>query len=281
MRGRFWTGLLLLLCGLPVLAAGPGAVRKQVESSMLVTGSIEVDANGKVGGFGIDHRQSLPAGILELIQKSVPAWQFEPVLVNGAPVDVKTTMGLRIVARKLDEDSYNVDIRSASFGTYAPGESVSSKKMSPPSYPRSAVESGVGGTVYLLLRVGKGGAVEDVIAEQVNLRIIANEIGMTRWRQLLEQSAVASARKWMFIPPQSGEEAKAEFWSVRVPVDYRFRDERDTKQGHWEAYVPGPRQVAPWLRKDELANLVPDALAAGGVYQVGHGLRLLTPLGAG
>jgi len=281
MRARLLTGLSLLLCGFAVLATGPGAVRKQVESSMLVTGSIDVDVAGNVSGFGIDHRESLPAGIVEMIQKSLPAWRFEPVLVNGAPANVKTHMGLRIVARKLDENSYSVDIRSASFGEDKPGETVTAKKMSPPSYPMAAAQSGIRGTVYLLLRVGSDGVVEDVVAEQVNLKIIASERDMAQWRQLLERSALYAARKWTFNPPRSGDQANADSWSVRVPVDYRLNNEKATKQGQWEAYVPGPRQLAPWLRKDELATSGADALVDGGVYQVGRGLRLLTPLGAG
>jgi TonB family protein len=281
MRARLWTGLSLLLCSFVVLAAGPGAVRKQVESSMLVTGSIEVDAGGKVTGFGLDQQESLPPGIVELIRKSVPAWTFEPLLLDGAPVNVKTNMGLRIVARKIDEQRYDVDIRSASFGKHEPGESVSSKKLRAPAYPTAAAQSGTNGTVYLLLRVGKDGVVKDVVAEQVNLRVVASEADMTRWRQVLERSAMSAARKWTFNPPQSGEEAGADFWSVRVPVDYRLDHDKGPRQGQWEAYVPGPRQIAPWLRRDELAASGADALVAGGVYQVGRGLRLLTPLGAG
>lgn len=275
------TGLSLLLFSFLALAAGPAAVRKQVESSLLVTGSIEVDAQGKVTAFDIDQQESLPPVIVDLIRKSVPAWTFEPLLVNGAPVNVKTNMGLRIVARKINEQRYDVDIRSASFGKDEPGERVSSKKMRPPAYPTAAVQSGANGTVYLLLRIGRDGVVTDVIAEQVNLRVVASESEMTRWRQVLERSALTAARKWTFNPPQSGEYVSADFWSLRVPVDYRLDQDKGPGRGQWEAYVPGPRQIAPWLRKDELATSGADALVAGGVYQVGRGLRLLTPLGAG
>lgn len=288
MRARIWTGLSLLLCSALALAAGPGAVRKQVESSMLVTGTVEVDTAGDVRGFAIDHRDALPAAIVELVGKSVPAWKFEPVLVDGVPANVKTSMGLRIVARQLDEQRYNVDIRSASFGEHqrdgadaSATDTLTSRSMRPPSYPTAAAQSGVTGTAYLLLRIGKQGTVEEVVAEQVNLRVIASEADMNRWRQLLERSALGAARKWTFNPPRSGDDADAAFWSARVPVDFRLHNQPETKQGQWEAYVPGPRQIAPWLRKDELATSGADALAAGGLYQVGRGLRLLTPLDAG
>ncbi|MCA1714976.1 MAG: energy transducer TonB, partial [Gammaproteobacteria bacterium] len=196
MRKPWWGGISLLLCTLAAFAAGgPGAVRKQVESSMLVTGTVYVEPDGSVSRFAIDQRQQLPSGVVGLIEKSVPGWKFEPVLVNGAAVKAKANMSLRIVAKKLDAERYQVAIGSASFGEDRTDEGVTSEKMTPPRYPSSAVHAGVSGTVYLVLRIGKDGQVEDAIAEQVNLKVIASERAMAQWREVFERSALAGAKK--------------------------------------------------------------------------------------
>ena len=50
MSGRIWIGLALALLATAALAAGPGAVRKQAEASMLVTGQVRIEPDGSVSG---------------------------------------------------------------------------------------------------------------------------------------------------------------------------------------------------------------------------------------
>lgn len=103
------------------------------------------------------------------------------------------------------------------------------------------------GTVYLLIKVGRDGKVEDVMAEQVDLRTAVTPMQMEQMRKWLTQPAVTAARGWEFIPPARGEDAGRPFWSVRVSVDYWF--DPDAGKGHesrWEACIPGPRQRPPW-----------------------------------
>jgi hypothetical protein len=104
---------LLASAGAAAFGGGPAAVRKQVEASMLVTGKIDVDSNGTVSGFSLDRQEKLPPGVVELLGKSVPTWKFEPVLMEGKPTNVRTTMNIRLVARKLDDTNYGIEIRSA------------------------------------------------------------------------------------------------------------------------------------------------------------------------
>jgi hypothetical protein len=76
-------------------------------------------------------------------------------------------MGLRIVARKVDEQQYDVDIRSASFGKHEAGETVSSKMMrARPTDCRCAIRHQRHG---LPAAAHRQDAVTDVVAEQVNL----------------------------------------------------------------------------------------------------------------
>jgi TonB family protein len=276
--GKWIAGLLAALLALPAFASGPGAVRKQVESSMVVTGSIDIEADGSVGGYRIDRAEEIPGGVQDMIARFAPGWRFDPVLVDGRPVKARAQMNLRLVARKIDKDSYQVSLRSATFGQDAPGESVGSLKLGPPRYPREAIRAGATGTVYLAVKVGRDGHVIDAVAEQVNLTFISSENAMTRWRGVFAKSALAAAKGWTFQPPTAGDSAGDPWWVVRVPVTYSLERTTDS-YGRWQAYVPGPRQSLPW-RGDALAG-GNDALPADGVFQAGRELRLRTPLGEG
>lgn len=278
MGTKYWIGIAFAACAGLALAGGPGAVRKQTEASMLITGMIDIERDGHVGKYEVDQAEKLPPAATGLIAKAVPAWKFQPVVVDGKPVRARTRMSVRIVAKSVGEDRYEVRVASASFGEGGePGEFVSSKDLKPPRYPEVAALNGVRGTVYVVVRIGRDGRVEDAIAEQVNLKVVDSEVGMTRWRNSLAKSAVLGARKWTFNPPTKGEEAGKPFWLARVPVDFFLNDEKPVQYGQWEAYIPGPRQDTPWLGAMD-ASLGADAVAAGGMHPIGSGPTLLTPL---
>jgi hypothetical protein len=284
MKGRYWIGACLMACAfVAVAASGNAAVRKQVEASMLLTGTIDIGVDGSVTGHALDHADKLEAGVIGLVDRTLPAWRFEPVVEDGKAHKATAKMSLLIVANKLDADHFTVRIRSANFAEDRPltEAGIGRKEMAPPKYPAEAYRSGVTGTVYLLVRVDRQGRVADVAAEQVNLRIIDSERQMRHWRDVLAEPALKAARNWQFNPPTARQKMDGGFWSVRVPVSYALVDEA-AKYGKWEPYVPGPRQDVPWLNSaSEGPASSPDALVAGGVYEVGQGLRLLTPLGDG
>ncbi|GAB3102108.1 energy transducer TonB [Lysobacter terrae] len=271
-----------LLVSTVAWAGGPGAVRKQIESTMLVTGKIQLDTRGKVTTYSLDHEEKLPRGIVAFLAKAVPAWEFKPVVIDGRAVNAIASMNIRLVANRADDGNYLVKVRGASFGDedVKPEEDVRSISMAPPNYPDSAARAGVAGSVYLLVKVGREGKVVDVVTEQVNLRWIASENEMTRWRKILADTSMRQARKWSFTPPSKGEAADDPFWVVRVPVVYSFEDPKTIagRYGTWESYVPGPRQRDPWSDEDEGVAFSPDTLPAGGSYRAGSGLKLLTDL---
>ena len=278
---RWWLAALLALFSSAALAAGPGAVRKQIEASMQVTGTIEVTEDGRVRTYAIDKGNELPNGVLDFVQKNVDEWKFEPVMVDGKPVAIRNKMALLVVAKKLDGDKYFIRLQAASFDPYQveEGREIASKNMTPPNFPMAAARSGVAGTVYLVLKIGADGKVQDAVAEQVNLRVVDTENQMQRFRKMLSDASLQAAMKWQFSPPVTGERAADPYWSVRVPVDFLFQGQSTAKYGEWQAYVPGPRQRYPWADNED-PGYSPEALAAGGVHMVGKGgLRLLTPLG--
>lgn len=289
---RLGTGLLLAILACAFVApadasGGRAEVAKTIENSMLVTGSVDIAIDGTVATHRLDQPEKLPQVVRDLIAKAMPLLRFEPVEVNGEPVTARTKMGLRVVATKLDDGNYRLRLANASFGEAGgvEGETVTSVELEPPRYPAAAYMSNVSGTVYLVLKIGRDGRVEDAVAEQTNLTVLGNERQMRKSRNMLEAASIAAARKWRFNVPLRGEEAGQAFWLVRVPVDFDLRVTESSPPpsipyGTWEAYIPGPKNRVPWITEEENRRN-PDALADGGVYVVGTGPRLLTPLGEG
>lgn len=260
-------------------ASNSTAVRRQAEVTLLATGTIDVAPDGRVAGYSLDEADKLPPVVRTLMDKAKGTWTFEPVLVDGKPTLARTKMSLRFVAKESDDGAYSVRISAADFRVAQPAEELPAPlSMKPPIYPMEAARNGVRGTVYVVARFGRDGRVQESFAEQVNLRVVDSERGMNKWRTLLSSAALLAAKQWAIRPPERGEEADDDHWTVRVPVDFVLNGEKGPAYGQWQAYIPGPRQRAPWIDPDEV-SMSADALAGGGVYPVGGGLRLLTPLG--
>ena len=280
-------GLLLLVCAELGFAQSPQTIRKQVEASMLVTGSILIERDGSVSGLEVDQREKLPEVVASLVENSGPAWTFEPVLVDGEPRKVKARMSLFIVAKKLEDGAFRVGIQSGYFGKDAMSaeermqepDAIKRVEMKPPSYPMSALEKGARGTAYVVLKIGPDGKVMDAAVEQVNLRTIGDVNEMKRMRSAFSRSAITAAMKWVFSVPATDLMREQGFVSVRVPVDYEFAGNTLPTYGQWNSYIPGPREQIPWVQENTGAGDSPEAMLAGGLYEMGKGLRLLTPLG--
>jgi hypothetical protein len=280
-------GILCLMLSGAVLAAGPYAVRKRVQASMLVTGSLVVAGDGSVKSYVIDKPEQLPKSVVSLIQKSVPTWQFEPVVRDGQPVLAKAAMSLRVVAKPEGDGNYSLAIGGSHFGQPASwtnndgGKAITGGLREPPNYPMDAARARASGTVYVVLRVNRQGLVDQSAAEQVNLDMVASDAEMGRWRNVLADAALRAARHWTFNPPTVGREAAQSAWVVRVPITFslhgRGAPRSADKYGSWHAYVPGPRNVPAWVDKSRMAASA-DAIAAGSISEVGRGLRLAKPI---
>lgn len=277
-----WIGVLLAaLCVAGNVDAGGGraAVRKQAEMSLVATGHIVIDGEGSVESYTLDRPDQLPPVVARLLDRAVALWRFEPVRVDGKPVRAKTAMSVRVATTRNEDGTYGARIVGADFQTgYDPEEWVAQVKKYRPRYPDAAARAGMGGIVYVVLRIGRDGKVHDAVVEQVNLRAVDTERAMPQWRELLARSALEAARRWTFRPPTRGEEMDRPFWSARVPVDYLMAGTRQPEYGQWEVYIPGPHQPAPWSEREDAA-LGADAIAGDGLFRVGGGPRLLTPPG--
>jgi hypothetical protein len=271
------TALLLF-----ALTAGHAATPRpeDIERSMLITGSVDIDADGGVGGHRLDQRDKLPAGVAAFVDKAVAGWRFEPILVDGQPVAAQTRMSIRLVAQQVDS-TFRISVRSADFGDYDPETMPSYRTQRPPRYPEDALRSRVGGDVWAAARIGRDGRVEEVVVEQVNLRTAVSSESRVQFERQLAEASTRAIRRWTFNPPASGDEADASSWTVRVPISYMVSGvHRKAKYGQWEAYLPGTYQPAPWRPADDSARSA-DAVAAEGLYPLkSNGPRLLTGLEA-
>lgn len=287
MRTSLFLGLALALgvgsAALPLEAHAQSAraARAQAEGSMVLSGSIDIAPDGSVEGFTLKDENKIEPYIQDFLKQNVAKWRFEPVLRDGNAVAAKTPVNLRLVARQSPGEGMDVVLSSANFRNFDPKatDGVAIDRMPPPSFPRELLEMSGAGEVQLLLRVARDGTVDDVIAEQVNAYVAGSPRAMQRMRDVMARSAVTAARKWSFVAPTTGASVDDPFWTVRVPVRFFYGGNGD-RYGKWQAYIPGPKQSAPWNVKDVAADDAPDMLPDGGVYMVGvdNGPKLLTPL---
>lgn len=287
-------GFALVLWALLTPGAQAGSsiaeVRRSAEMSMRVTGTLDIEPDGHTGSHALEQAAALPEEVVALVAAAVPRWRFEPIVVAGVAVPARTRMSLRVVASPRDDGTYALRIAGADFGDdskLAPEEKIGSGKLRPPRYPTAAYQAGVQGTVFVLVRFGRSGTVDDAAIEQVNLTVVGTTRQMEEGREQLGNAAMKAVKAWTFRPPTKGPDAARDTWSARVPVSFSLCDsrvacdERDDAAGKWQAYVPGPRYRPAWVEPDD-ANGSPDALAAnGGAALVGSGPKLLTPLDNG
>ncbi|KQZ79674.1 energy transducer TonB [Rhodanobacter sp. Root561] len=275
---RFLIGLSCALLSVAALATGPTALRKRMQASMLLTGTIVVAPDGSVRSHIIDQVEKVPPDVISLVEGNVRQWKFEPVLVNGAPVAAEAKMSFRVVARPVGDDKFSIGINGAQFGQGNPGESISFRNRVNPIYPTVAAQARVSGTVYLLLRVGRQGQVLDVVAEQVNMGVLDSEFQLQRWRPVLAKAATSAAKRWTFNLPTSGAAVDDDEWFARVPVNFGSGPPTADDYGKWETYIPGPRQPISWFDKEQRISSSADAAPDGAITQADRGLHLLTPL---
>ena len=273
---------LLPFATTPVMARVPRAQLDRVVSSLAVSGTIEVDEQGKTVGYTIKDAEAYDQAVRNLLDRNTARWSFRPVLVDGVARRARFDMYLRLEAKPLDDKRFEVTIASAAFGSKAPAVAhaqIASRDRITPTYPANENALGVGGTVVTVLKIGRDGKVEDVLVEQTNLKAVGPANAMKQWRADLERVSVAAARKWTFDVPTTGPRAEWPYWSMRVPFTFiPFGASEKSVPGQWESYVPGPRQAVTWARDGEKADQNGDALPGGRAFPLEQPLHLLTAL---
>ena len=281
MKLGSWMGCCLLsLAALGVTHAQ--SVRKTAEASMVLTGTVDVNPDGSLHGYTIDKRELVPADVAAIVDKNVSRWTFN--LSSPTTEVIHTKMSLLVLAKPAGDDKYSVTVSGSSFGENGGnnGESVSYKSHDPrPAYPKAAVNARVSGTVFLLLRIGRDGTVEEVVAEQVNLDQYGTSNEMRLYRKMLADASLLAARQWTYNLPTHGKSVNDPYWQVRVPVNFNllpFGERPKETYGRWHGYIPGPRETPQWISQTLLSE-APDATPDDALHTGNATLRLATPLG--
>lgn len=276
-----------LLCLGAALSAHAGkrdddAIRRQAESSLLVSGEIVIAADGTVLGHTLDEAQKLPQGIVDLTAKLASTWTFEPVTLANAQA-TRSRMSLLYVVKPLDDDRRTLELRSANFEADLPPEARVSiaRRGRMPAYPQVLAANGIGATVYLHVQVGRDGKVMNIDASHVNLRAIGSEKNMALWRDAFAKISIQALRGWTFNPPTTGPDVDAPHWFGTLPVIFIAQNAPEPQPGKWEAYIPGPRKPIPWLDGKGLTADQTDALVPNQFHSSGSSRRLTSPLMGG
>ena len=213
---------------------------------------------------------------------------FEPVVIDGKPSEARTNMTIRVVASPASDGNYSLVIQGANF---------SGSKVSTAEKLRIKTRTGIGplirvmmstgatGEVYVALKIGPDGKVQDGVIEQVNLTVLGTDKQMEDARVALGDSSLALVRKWTFSVPTQGESAGKPYWSGVLPIFFDGLDSSGPSQqyGRWRAYVPGPCAAVPWRDSEEGGSNMEhrceiDALPEGEFTLDSSGPKLLTPL---
>jgi hypothetical protein len=266
----------------PAWGQTASAARKQVELSMVVTGSVDIDADGRVEHYALDQPEKLPPIVVQLVSSTVPAWKFMPELAEGRPVPVTSAMSLRFVARPNGDGNYNIGIRSASFhdSRNETGRASIVGKPSSAMLQNALKLAGATGDVYVAVKIGPDGKFLDGVVQQVNLTMLGTSEQMRRARRFLGQGALEFARHCRYSVSAKGQAAVKPYWTGVLPFTFAYGDRSSEDYGQWHAYVPGPRAEISW-QGPARANTGVDAVRDGALTLDDSGPKLLTPLSQG
>jgi TonB family protein len=281
-----------VIVGAPAAAADQAAAAIQGEAviTMRLDGEISVDPQGRVHDYKV--RTDVTPGVRALLDRVIPTWRFEPVLVDGKPVLARSPMRV-VLAAAASDGNYKIHVDNVLFMPNSEEEYAAEKKlrdaqdgysiqrvqMRPPTYPSQLLHAGVGGVVLLNVLVSPDGSVEDVAAVQSSLLDVKGRAWQLEpGRVILERNAVANARRWKFrIDAADAQALSASARTLRIPVEYMIdRPGNRDLTGAWRHEFRGPNVPAPWLRDGSDAMIVGVSdLASGEMLSGSPSLRLL------
>ncbi|MDQ6647977.1 MAG: energy transducer TonB [Pseudomonadota bacterium] len=246
---------------------------------MLVSGTIQINPDGSVRQYTMDHADKIPGIVLFVIKQTVPAWRFHVDTAHN--VIAKAKMSIRVVAKPANGNKMDFSVEGVSFDEADEPAStrVTERHVSSPVYPKQAMQEFASATVYMLARIGHDGHVVDLAPEQVNFTRPIERNVMPEMAKLFIASTKAAMRRWTFAVPTTGPEADAAFWIARVPVAFNIETYYDapktTAYGSWQPYLAGPRLPAPpWFNDGSGLASAPDAIPEQGIVPLHNALRL-------
>ena len=125
---KWWVAFGCAMFACTAAAQNIEQVRASAEASMIVSGWINVNPDGSVHDYTVDHIEKLPPDVAGLIQQNVAQWRFKAR--NGTDASERARMSMRIVSRRLDDKHDSMQITGATFGDTnpTPGRQVAEKR---------------------------------------------------------------------------------------------------------------------------------------------------------
>ncbi|PMQ05784.1 hypothetical protein DyAD56_08305 [Dyella sp. AD56] len=280
---KYLVGIALFFTlSLPAWADGPEAARKRLELSMLITGTMNLAADGSVRSYALDEEERLPAAVVDLIHRSAQGWHFAPISPIETADSTSLKMSLRVVSHRQDDGNYAMALSGATFDDKHRDDNITVREMVRPTYPLKARQGRVFGTVYTVLRLTRDGHVSDAAVEQVNIGTLSTDNDLRDRRAILAKAALDAIKQWTFNVPTVGPQAANDHWLIRIPVAFHLMRPEESESdwyGQWLPYVPGPQESIPWLDKAQGgADSSLDAVADGQIHLMDESPRLITPL---
>jgi hypothetical protein len=261
---RSWLLTVLFALSFASHAATPPTL-----AALSATGKIVVGPDGRVTSHRMDGK--LAPAVVELVDRNVALWRFEPILVDGVARAAETRMRLEIRAVAAKDGSYRLSIESASFG-----EPTANRNNRRPQYPPRAAAIGLGARVLMIAKLDAKGHVSDVHAYQTSLDHKARSEEQARlYRAMFERASAAAVRHWKFTP---GELVGGQpiLDSVMVPIVFAMGPRHRNESG-WLGYTAGPVTPAPWVTAESLARVDAGSLEDGETAALGSRFKLINP----
>ncbi len=236
------------------------------ELRLPIEGEIGIDPQGHV--FDYRTETKMDAAVAALVERTVRAWRFEPVMRDGAAVAAKANLRMTLVLTPV-QGGYQAGFADVHF----PGERRE-RSIVPPTYPSGAMKFGVSSDVLVAVRVDAQGDVLEAAAIQIAWPYgRAGAQAARQWGRLFEQATTTAALKWKFEPADPGGEQET---TLVVPVSYRMAGENLPVEG-WRNETAGPLRPIPWLDAGRQSfNAI--GLRDGESLVVGDSVKLLTSL---
>lgn len=158
-------GVACLLLGLSgaLQAQSVSEARRQVQASMVLTGSLDIEPDGTVSAHVIDDAAQVPDYVLAHLDRVVATWRFEPIKVDGVAVAARSAMSVRMNAVR-DGDNLLISMAGASFFDRN-ASNVSGRSVTPPRYPPDLLRAGVPADVFVAVMVDAEGNVIQAAVE--------------------------------------------------------------------------------------------------------------------
>jgi hypothetical protein len=184
---------LLALSGLPSVFAAEPKAPDALER--VVSAWASVDTEGRVSGLEFDAQT--PAQIAAVAETAFMRLAFDPATRGGEPVSSRTAVSARLKFTPDGGLGYMTEVIEA----YQPGARTILSVH--PRYPAAAAREGVGGMIWLELRINADGTVDPQQTRVVDARFHrdAKAYKGHRTTALLEAAAREAVAQWTFEQP--------------------------------------------------------------------------------